>query len=505
MTARVWLCARCASVALCAALSSGTVQSAGGTPQFRLIGFDVTALPRVRALLDARDESGETPTLQADHFRVDDGDGSRAAQKILKFREVDQSLALVVVVDVSPSMAGMPLDAVRRGVAQLVSRKREGDRTAILSFADDVAWEATWDASDAEKQDALRNLETRGNRSRLYDAVWVAMDAFSKLSGAADAPMRMCILVMSDGHDEGSGNSIEQVSTRLERSRIRLDGVGLARSPRWVKNLQQLTIGGFGAFRTTTTPQGLTDLLEDGLDHVLDAPVIEFDESGFSADGRMHQVSIEHVPTMWHDETQVLFPNRLSLVRPATWIAGGTGVVVVFGALVVLVRRGRRRRAAPPVPAAPAVAAVGALPVSQAHRTSTVVESSRRSTTVVEPTAVSTVPPRQATILAPSSAPWPGVAELVAMAGPYAGQRFRMDANEFWIGSSPNNHLCLSQDPSVSGNHACIRREERFHRVFDNGSLNGTYVNGRLIGQEPTLVRSGDRICIGQSDFAVVP
>ena len=108
-------------------------------------------------------------------------------------------------------------------------------------------------------------------------------------------------------------------------------------------------------------------------------------------------------------------------------------------------------------------------------------------------------------MLASSSALGLAVTELVAVAGPYTGQRFQINASEFWIGSSPNNHLCLSQDPAVSGNHACIRCEERFHRVFDNGSLNGTYVNGQLIGHEPTLVRSGDRIRIGQSDFSFTP
>jgi hypothetical protein len=253
---------------------------------------------------------------------------------------------------------------------------------------------------------------------------------------------------------------------------------------------------------TTTTPQGLTELLEVGLDHVLDAPVVEFDESGLSADGSMQRISVQHVPTMWQDEALVVVPNWLSLVRPTTWIAGATGVVFVFGAIVVVARSRRRGRVAPPPVAA---AAVPAPPAPQVHRPSTVPEGPRRSATVVEPTPVSTVQARQATMLAPSSATEPAVIELVAVAGPYTGQRFQMNANEFWIGSSPNNHLCLGQDSAVSGNHACIRREERFYRVFDNGSLNGTYVNGRLIGPEPTLVRSGDRIRIGQSDFSFAP
>ncbi len=505
MTGRAWLFARCASVVLCAGIAGGAALGAAGTPQFRLIAFDVAALPRVRVLLDARDDSGEALSLKAADFHVVEGNSRAAGRKTLKFREADLPLALVVVIDASPSMAGKPLDAIRQGVAQLVSRKREGDRTAILSFANDLRWDARWDATDAAKQEALRGFQTRGDRTRLYDAIWEAMDEFAEQSRVDGFPSRMSILVMTDGHDEGSGNSLEQVTSRLGLSRIRLDGVGLARSPQWLKNLQQLTIAGFGAFSTTTTPEGLTDLLEQGLDHVLDAPVIEFDDVGFAADGAMHRVSIEYAPTMWQDEAEVSFPGWLSLVRPTTWIAGGAGVFVVVGGIAVFALK--RRRVVRPIAAQPvAAAAVAPAAPPPVQRASTMVESPRRAGTAIEPTPVSTrVPSRQSTMLASQSAGEPAVTELVAVAGPYAGQRFPVSTNEFWIGSSPNNHLCLSQDSGVSGNHACIRREERFHRVFDNGSLNGTYVNGRPIGQEPTLVRSGDRIRVGQSDFSLAP
>jgi pSer/pThr/pTyr-binding forkhead associated (FHA) protein len=90
---------------------------------------------------------------------------------------------------------------------------------------------------------------------------------------------------------------------------------------------------------------------------------------------------------------------------------------------------------------------------------------------------------------------------LAGASGPYAGQRFSISTQEFWIGSSPNNHLCLNADPGVSGNHACIRREDRFIRIYDNGSLNNTIVNGRPIGKEVVLLQVGDRIRFGQSEF----
>lgn len=509
MRGRAWSLARWTSIALCAGLAASAGLVAAGTPQFRLITFDVDSLPRVRALIDARDDSGAMPALKAEDFRIAEGKSNATGTKTLKFRDAGEPLALVVVIDASPSMAGKPLEAIRKGVAQLVSRKRDGDRTAILSFANETRWDARWDDSDAAKQEALRNFQTRGDRTRLYDAVWDAINEFEQQSRSEEFPTRLCILVMSDGHDEGSGNSLAQVSSRLQSGRIRLDAVGLARSPRWLNNLQQLTAAGFGAFSTTETPEELTSLLERGLDRILDAPVIEFDDAGFSADGDTHRVSLEYVPSKWQDGADVSFPQWWSVVNRTTWIAGGTGIVAVLAGVVVL-SRSRRRVSKPMSPPAPSVPAMPPpTPVAQAHRVSTIAESPRRAATAVEATPPATAPPsaapsRQATMLA-RNAPAAALTELVALAGPYTGQRFPLNVSEFWIGSSPNNHLCLSQDTGVSGNHACIRREEGFHRVFDNGSLNGTYVNGRPIGQEPTLVRSGDRIRIGQSDFSLAP
>ncbi len=79
--------------------------------------------------------------------------------------------------------------------------------------------------------------------------------------------------------------------------------------------------------------------------------------------------------------------------------------------------------------------------------------------------------------------------------------RFPITEQEFWIGSAANNHLCMPADEGVSGNHACIRTEPPFRRLYDNGSLNNTWVNGRALGQEVAVIQPGDRIRLGASDF----
>jgi pSer/pThr/pTyr-binding forkhead associated (FHA) protein len=119
-----------------------------------------------------------------------------------------------------------------------------------------------------------------------------------------------------------------------------------------------------------------------------------------------------------------------------------------------------------------------------------------RAAAALEPVAAT--PVRAATVLAPQSSQR---MLLVTLSGPRAGQRVEVAAHEFWIGSAANNSLCLTEDPAVSGNHACIRREGTIYRLYDNGSLNGTWVNGEVTGASATLLKNGDRITIGHSEF----
>ncbi len=59
-------------------------------------------------------------------------------------------------------------------------------------------------------------------------------------------------------------------------------------------------------------------------------------------------------------------------------------------------------------------------------------------------------------------------------------------------------HQIRLQDTEVSRNHAqLIRLEDGGHRIADNGSSNGTYVNSRRVDQK--VLQSGDRVQVGRT------
>ena len=90
-----------------------------------------------------------------------------------------------------------------------------------------------------------------------------------------------------------------------------------------------------------------------------------------------------------------------------------------------------------------------------------------------------------------------GEPRLVGLEGAVAG--VTLDLTEpFSIGRDAENALALTQDATVSRRHASVEPENGGWMVRDNGSSNGTYVNGvRLTGAQP--LRPGDEIKIGSS------
>ncbi|WP_162907904.1 ATP-binding cassette domain-containing protein [Allorhizocola rhizosphaerae] len=67
------------------------------------------------------------------------------------------------------------------------------------------------------------------------------------------------------------------------------------------------------------------------------------------------------------------------------------------------------------------------------------------------------------------------------------------------IGRDPRNTVVLV-DLQVSRFHAEVRQTGDTYQVVDQGSRNGTYLNGRLV-QKPTVIHAGDVISIGRHEL----
>ena len=95
-----------------------------------------------------------------------------------------------------------------------------------------------------------------------------------------------------------------------------------------------------------------------------------------------------------------------------------------------------------------------------------------------------------------------GGPRLVGTMGTYAGQIFPLSGMGMDIGRDTANPIALPDDTNASRRHATLQVAGGQAIVTDNGSSNGTFVNGvRIPAQTPHPLQGGDEVQIGMTRF----
>lgn len=90
-------------------------------------------------------------------------------------------------------------------------------------------------------------------------------------------------------------------------------------------------------------------------------------------------------------------------------------------------------------------------------------------------------------------------ARLLVFSGKLKGKDFALPPQgKVVLGRSKDASITIP-DINLSRAHCSVSATPRGYLLEDLGSTNGTYLNGRRIGQE--LLREGDRIVIGETEF----
>ncbi|HEY3413436.1 MAG TPA: FHA domain-containing protein [Armatimonadota bacterium] len=102
----------------------------------------------------------------------------------------------------------------------------------------------------------------------------------------------------------------------------------------------------------------------------------------------------------------------------------------------------------------------------------------------------------------PGHAPSPArVFQLRALRGPYVGRSFPLEKPEVTLGRGDDRDIRLPDDTSVSRRHARFVAGPTGMEMLDEGSSNGTWINGARITRSP--LKPGDEVRLGNSVFRV--
>ena len=185
------------------------------------------------------------------------------------------------------------------------------------------------------------------------------------------------------------------------------------------------------------------------------------------------------------------------------WLADGD--TIQLGKRILLFHEKATQKEGPPAPAA--VDRGGAGEVSPAPSPARYVGQELAGSATVAPrpslttsaeviAQMGTAPSGDATVMSVGSS---GLGtRLVCIQGPYAGQSFPLSHAPTTIGRAADRDIALPADTSVSRTHARIVYQASRHVVSDDGSSNGTVVNGSRLAV-PQPLNPGDLIQLGDT------
>jgi VWFA-related protein len=211
------------------------------------------------AVVDVLDAQGNPVNgLTVDNFQASLDDQPATISGLQSVVDTRSNLAVVLVVDVSGSMAGDPLAAAQSAAALFIQDLGPNDTVAILSFNDSVTVAQDVTTDKAAAADALQRLVASGNTA-LFEATSRGVDKASESTSD-----RRTIILLSDGVDYGGMSTVSRDDS-IARARaagipVYTIALGSDVDKAYLTELAQAT----GArFLETPSPEGLSQLYSE--------------------------------------------------------------------------------------------------------------------------------------------------------------------------------------------------------------------------------------------------
>ena len=180
--------------------------------------------------------------------------------RVQSLQQRQEATRTVLVIDASGSMKGKPFESALRAAVRYIDSKRPQDEIAILSIEDTK--EGYKIISDFERDPGalgrrLADMRATAQKTRLYDTVGAAMQMCGLSSQGSVSPspsnyiVSCSIVVFSDGKDEGSALSREEVNARITNLSVPIPIYSLAYTkinPDRFRNLEALSKNSFGKY-----------------------------------------------------------------------------------------------------------------------------------------------------------------------------------------------------------------------------------------------------------------
>ncbi len=201
---------------------------------------------------------------------------------------VDEGLGVALLLDTSGSMRGAGIHAARQAAIRFVSQLGKNDQVAVINFDDAVHVRQNFTTDKRAVSAAIQSAEAVGQHTVLFDAIHKAASL-----PASVPPGRRAIVLLTDGHDEGSSLKADDIAhLALDNKLLPVYAIGLGQSVDHAVLHRFGTVSG-GADLYAPDPGALSGLYANVGRRLADVYDVQVDSP--PADGRSHVLEVTWV------------------------------------------------------------------------------------------------------------------------------------------------------------------------------------------------------------------
>ncbi len=184
--------------------------------------------PTVRVYLDVLDRNERVSDAPASgHLSATLGGDVLELVETRRLSDTSEGIAYIFLVDTSRSLSRTEFDHILDALDSWLARLSRRDRVAVLSFGDESRQLVDFTNDYTAVQAALYTLGPTDNLTVLHRALDDGLSLARRRD--PDLPGRRVMVVLTDGRDEGSGLSAEDILDSLRLDPIPIYAIGLSR------------------------------------------------------------------------------------------------------------------------------------------------------------------------------------------------------------------------------------------------------------------------------------
>jgi hypothetical protein len=407
--------------------------------------------------------------------------------------EAKPNPGVVIAVDTSRSLEPRDLEAIREKIGAVAAQLDPATPVGVLSFDDDATWLLPAGSPPAEVPAALGKLAPKGRQTVLHDGIVNAARGLAPAGGV--------VVLATDGRDEGSATTPEDVGRicRDERVRVLTLSIGRQVDRKALRRIALLSGGKELGSLASARPESIATAVREAREAVPAALPAKGGGPAAAPIAAPPAGAPAAVATTPPAEAHPS-PSLLSRIPWGLWILLVAAAVLLVFFLIGKGRRGESQELALGLAPAPNAAGdetkrgeAGAIPPT-GEATAHHVEAAEE---LLDPGVFEKTPgaPNIDRTVALDERP------MIIVRQPGVPQRaFSLSKDRpLSVGRAAGVNSLQIEDPSLSAQHFRIVSKDGEFFVADLATTNGTFVNNERIRARG--LRSGDVVRAGQAEF----